>query len=84
MVKESLKKKSILERIKSLEYEILMARGYLETGDNGHWHGFRPWFRENVKAGKVLPPHKDWVKNVFLPSREKALIKAEKLLDRFE
>lgn len=77
-------KKSILERIKSLEKDILMARGYLETGENAHWHGFRPLFREKTEAGKVLPPHKDWVKNVFLPSRESALIKAEKLLDRFE
>jgi hypothetical protein len=84
MEKGNLKKKSILERVKSLEHDILMARDYLETGANANWHGFQPLFREKVKAGKVLPPHKDWVKNVFLPSRERALRKAEKLLERFE
>jgi hypothetical protein len=34
-----------------------------------------------VKDGKVLPPHKDWVKNVFLPNQERALALAEKVLE---
>ena len=39
-------------------------------------------FTKKVKAGKVLPPHKDWIKNVFLPNHEKALNEAHALLDR--
>lgn len=76
------KKKAILNRIKSLEDDIIMAREYLENGSHANWHGFKPLFNVKVKNGKVLPPHKDWVKNVFLPRREKALRNAEKLLDR--
>lgn len=26
----------------------------------------------------MAPPHKDWIKNVFIPNREKAIRKAEK------
>jgi hypothetical protein len=78
------KKKAVLDRIKSLEDDIAKAREYLETGAHAHWHGFRPLFNDKVRDGELLPPHKDWVKNVFLPSRERALRKAEKLLDRLE
>lgn len=80
----NLKKKAILDRVKSLEDEIVKAREYLETGVHAHWHGFHPLFKWKVKGGEVQPPHKEWVQNVFLPSREKALRKAEKLIDRFE
>ena len=31
--------------------------------------------------GKMLPPHKDWMKNVFLPSCERSLNKAHKSLE---
>jgi hypothetical protein len=34
------------------------------------------------KNGKELPPHKDWVKIVFLPRNEKALRRAEKIVER--
>ncbi|MGH1539227.1 MAG: hypothetical protein ACRBHB_02295 [Arenicella sp.] len=81
---KNFKKKDILERVKSLEAEITKATEYLETGTHANWHGFKPVFNPKIKDGKELPPHKDWVKNVFLPSREKALNKAEKLLDKFE
>ena len=80
----NIKKKAVINRVKSLEDDIAKARDYLETGAHAHWHGFRPVFMEKVKNGKIVPPHKDWVKNVFLPSRERALSKAEKLLDRVE
>lgn len=79
-----LKKKAILNRIKSIEGEILKAQEYLETGEHAHWHGFKPLFNDKYKDGKKLRPHKDWVRNVFLPSRIRALKKAEKLLDRIE
>lgn len=76
------KKRAVLDRIATIEEQIAKAREYLESGAHAHWYGFRPLFRDKVKDGKVLPPHKDWVRNVFLPSCERALRKAEKLLDR--
>ncbi|PPD03654.1 MAG: hypothetical protein CTY29_08730 [Methylobacter sp.] len=78
------KKKAILDQIKVLEDEIVKAREYLEIGAHAHWHGFNPLFKWKTKEGEVIPPNKEWVQNVFLPSREKALKKAEKLIDRFE
>ena len=80
----NIKKKAVINRVKSLEEDIAKARDYLETGAHAHWHGFRPVFLKKVKNGKIVPPHKDWIKNVFLPGRERALSKAEKLLDRVE
>lgn len=75
------KQNSILDRIKHLEIAIAKGREYLESGKHAHWHGFRPFFTDKVKDGKILPPHKDWVKNVFLPWCEGALKKAEKTLE---
>jgi hypothetical protein len=83
-MQSTLKKKTILNRINDLEVEIAKAREYLQTGAHAHWHGFRPLFKKKVKDGITLPPHKDWVKNVFIPSRERAIRKAEKLIDRLE
>ena len=74
-------KKAILERIKRLEEAIAKGREYLESGEHAHWHGFRPLFADKVRDGKILPPHKDWVKNVFLPRHERALSKAQKTLE---
>ena len=76
------KKKAILDRIKHLEEAIAKGREYLESGSHAHWHGFRPLFASKVRDGKTLPPHKDWVKNVFLPTQEKALRYALKTLDK--
>ena len=76
------KKKAILDRIKHLEDAIAKGREYLETGKHSHWHGFRPLFVDKVRDGKTLPPHKDWVKNVFLPRQERALKRAEKALEK--
>lgn len=84
MPKDFKKKKDILERVKSLEMDITKAEEYLHKGEHANWHGFKPLFKVKIGEGKELPPHKEWVKNVFLPSRIKALKKAEKLLDRFE
>ena len=72
------KRKAVLERIESLERAIRTARDYLESGTHSNWHGFRPLFGRKAN----LPPHKDWVKNVFLRRREKALAQSEKLLER--
>jgi hypothetical protein len=76
------KKKTILDRIKHLEDSITKGREYLESGQHAHWHGFRPWFVEKVRDGKILPPHKDWIRNVFLPKTERALRKAQETLDK--
>lgn len=78
------KKNAILERIKTLEEGLTKAREYLETGAYSDWNEFRPWFRPKFKNGKEMPPHKLWVKNVFIPRYEKDLHRAEKLLDKFE
>lgn len=76
------KKKAVLDRMKRLEEAISKGREYLESGKHAEWPGFRPLFAAKVKDGKRLPPHKDWVKNVFLPRRESALRQAEKALAR--
>ena len=77
-------KKAVMERIKHLELDIVRATEYLESGKYAHWQGFQPLFVKNVKDGKELPPHKDWVKNVFLPRAERSLRRAEKVLERLE
>src|SRR3954451_11469450 len=76
------KKKAILERIEMLECEISKGREYLESGAHADWHGFHPIFVPKTSDGKQLPPHKDWVRNMFLPGRQRALSKAERLLER--
>lgn len=78
----SAKTKAIAERIESLEQAIRIAREYLESGKHADWQGFRPLFNRKLKDGKELPPHKDWVKNVYLLRMEKALARTEKLLQR--
>ena len=76
------KKKAVLDRIKNLQEAITRAREYLETGEHADWARFRPLFARKVRDGKALPPHKDWVRNVFLPSHEKALTKAQRVLEK--
>ena len=78
----NLKKKAILKRIKYLEDAIAKGKEYLESGKHADWHGFRPLFVDKVRDGKTLPPHKDWIRNVFLPRKEKALNQAQEKLDR--
>lgn len=78
------KRKVVLDRIDSINQAIARAREYLESGKHVHWSGFRPMFVRKLKDGKELPPHKDWVKNVFLPRQEKALRRAEKVVERLD
>ena len=75
------KKKAVLERIKRFEEAIAKGIEYLESGRHAHWSGFRPLFTSKPSGWKELPPHRDWVKNVFLPRMEKALSRAEKVLE---
>jgi len=76
------KKMAVLTRIERLEQKIAKGHEYLESGKHANWNGFRAWFAPKVRDGKELPPHKDWVKNVFLPRLEKAVRQAEKVLER--
>jgi hypothetical protein len=76
--------RAILDRIEALEEAITKGREYLETGAHADWHEFRPLFVPKMKDGKQLPPHEDWVKNVFLPRREGALRRAERLLETLQ
>lgn len=78
------KRKAILDRIESIEQAIARAREYLECGKHAQWSGFKPMFVHKLKDGRELPPHKDWIKNVFLPGKEKALRRAEKTVERIE
>jgi hypothetical protein len=81
-MKTDLAKDAILDRIKTIEEEIAKGREYLESGAHANWHGFRALFADKTRDGKELPPHKEWVKHVFLPARERALVRAERLLER--
>jgi hypothetical protein len=74
----------VLARIKSLEQAIRKAKEYLETGEHANWHALRPLFNRKLKDGKEVPPHKDWVKNVYLRQMEKRLSQAEKTLWQLE
>jgi hypothetical protein len=78
------KKKAVLDRISRLEEAIVKGREYLESGMHAHWRGFRPLFVPKMRDGKELPPHKDWVRNVFLPRHEKALKHAKRVLARLK
>ena len=77
-----LKEKTILDRIRHIEDTISKAHEYLESGQHAHWHGFKPLFVEKMRDGKAQPPHKDWVRNVFLLSQEAALHENHKLLEK--
>lgn len=76
------KEKAVLARIESIEEAIVRAREYLESGEHAHWHGFRPLFVPKLRNGKELPPHKGWMKNVYLPRLEKELRRLERALER--
>ncbi len=78
------KRKTILARIESLERSIARAQEYVESGQHAHWQAFRPLFTQKFRDGQELPPHKDWVRNVFIRQREKRLHEAEDLLKRLD
>jgi hypothetical protein len=76
------KKKVVLDRINHFQDAIAKGHEYLESGKHTHWNGFRPVFTPKLKDGKKLPPHRDWVKNVFLPRMERALRRAEQAFEK--
>lgn len=83
-MKRPLDTAQVLARIESLNTSIRKANEYLESGEHANWAGFRPLFDCKLKDGKEMPPHKDWVRNVFLRRMERSLQKAEKTLWRLE
>ena len=84
MDERSAKAKQVLDRIQSIEMSLVRAREYLETGRHADWHRFRPLFASKWQGDRVLPTHKDWVRNVFVPRYERALLTPEKALERLE
>jgi hypothetical protein len=75
-------KKDLVGRIKRIEEAIAKSNEYLASGKHAHWTGFRALFVTKLRDGEELPPHRDWVKNVYLPSLEKALNRAERILEK--
>ncbi|MDJ0779763.1 MAG: hypothetical protein QNJ85_17975 [Gammaproteobacteria bacterium] len=84
MENDQKKKKAVEDRIKSPEENLIKAHEYLENGSHANWHGFQPWFRKKIRNEELAHPHKDWIRNVFIPRCERAIHKAEKQLDRLE
>ncbi len=78
----SAKTKPIRDRIATAEEALARAREYLATGAHQHWHGFRALFAPKQRNGVELPPHPDWVRNVFIPRAEKLLVEAESALEQ--
>ena len=77
-------RRAVLDRIKRIEEAIGKSNEYLKSGQHAYWKGFRPLFTPKVRGGQELPPHNDWIKNVFLPHMEKRLNEAERILDRLQ
>jgi len=75
-------KRDLVGRIKRIEEAIAKSNEYLASGKHASWTGFRALFVTKVREGTELPPHRDWVKNVYLPRMEKALIQAERILEK--
>jgi len=78
------KRNSISVRIRRLENAIKLAQCYLDTGANADWHGFRPLFVDKWKDGKPCPPHRDWVRNVFIRRCQRQIASARKSMKRLE
>jgi len=73
------KRNSIRVRIRRLEKAIQWAKEYLETGAHAGWQAFRPLF-----VGKDQPPHKDWVRHVFIRRLEREIARNKRAMKRLE
>lgn len=74
-----------MAKIRWCEHQLKLAYRYLDTDQGSDLHIFRPLFDKKLDAsGKALPPHKDWVKNVFIRRREKAIVRLHQLLRRID
>jgi len=77
-----LSRAAVLKSIDNINRDIRRAEEYLSGSALTTMRGLRPLSVRKRSGGKDLPPHKDWVRNVYLRGRKKALIYAEKLLER--
>ena len=76
---------SVMSKIRWCEDQLKLAYRYLEVGEGGDFHIFRPLFSQKLDAGgSVAPPHKDWIRSFFIPRRERALARLVKRLRRLE
>jgi hypothetical protein len=71
------KRRAILDRMKRLTEALEKAHEYLASGAHGHWTGFRPLFG----GSRNRLPHRDWIANVFIPGRLRALRRCEIALE---
>jgi hypothetical protein len=78
------KRKAVLERIRRFEEVIAKGSEYLESGKHVPWSRLRALSTAKVRDGKELPPHRDWVKNVFLPRLQKALRHTKEILEKLD
>jgi len=78
------KREGIERRIRRLEATVKLANEYLDTGAHADWGGFRPLFVDKWKDGKPCPPHKDWVRNVFIKRCERLIGESMKALKRLD
>ncbi|MDT0594419.1 hypothetical protein [Glaciecola petra] len=76
--------KEIERRLEKLQNYLLIAKGYLNDGSNAEWHGFRAFYSPREKNGKIEPPNKDWITNVFIPSKLKQIAKSEDQIESLE
>ena len=79
---QSAKSKTVRDRIAAAEDALARAKEYLATGAHQHWPGFRALFVPKQRNGIELPPHADWVRNVFIPRKAKVLAEAERALEQ--
>ena len=77
------KRSSVMATRRWCEDQLKLAHRYLGTDEGSDLRIFRPLFDNKRDAsGDALPPHKDWVKHLFIRRREKAIVRLHKLLRR--
>src|SRR5437868_6409489 len=74
-----LPREQIIKRMERITEALYTAYEFLATGKNGDSHYFRPLF-----TGRDRLPHRDWIKNVFIPRCLKAVARMEKRLEALE
>lgn len=78
----ALKRQNLLERISCIQEAIDKATEYLVNGKHAQWRSFRPIVTPKLRDDVPVPPHRDWVKNVFLPRMQRSLHYSEKVLEK--
>ena len=68
-----------LRALRRLAAKLGVTPEYLETGAHAGWQAFRPLF-----VGKDQPPHKDWVRHVFIRRLEREIARNKRAMKRLE